>query len=79
MTTIESKEEISDTDSGIVLHSGKNVSAEWSSDFKICTNECSIADDTRLNNLWSYQDLLHQILKVYPENIKEKEQWSAPL
>ena len=25
MTTIESKEEISDTDSGIILHSGKNA------------------------------------------------------
>lgn len=29
MTAIESKEEISDTDSGIILHSGKNVTTAY--------------------------------------------------
>lgn len=29
MTAIESKEEISDTDSGIILHSGKNITSVW--------------------------------------------------
>lgn len=28
MTAIESKEEISDTDSGIIVHSGKNITAK---------------------------------------------------
>lgn len=35
MTAIESKEEISDTDSGIILHSGKNITTK-SANFHIC-------------------------------------------
>lgn len=29
MTAIESKEEISDTDSGIIVHSGKNINTKY--------------------------------------------------
>lgn len=35
MTAIESKEEISDTDSGIILHSGKNITMKSASDFHV--------------------------------------------
>lgn len=33
MTAIESKEEISDTDSGIIVHSGMNITTKYSISF----------------------------------------------
>lgn len=38
MTAIESKEEISDTDSGIILHSGKNITTVSTSVFHMSYN-----------------------------------------
>ncbi len=42
MTAMESKEEISDTDSGIILHSGKNMNTK-------CKN---IAPDFYIRHFW---------------------------
>lgn len=57
MTAIEGKEEISDTDSGIILHSGKNTTTEYNDTAFTLNSQISIAESILKHNYITDQEI----------------------